>query len=58
MVSGRGSQSSWGKLEMKSHEQKKRDKTRAKNGKTKGYEKSNKKRRKCNKTLSQKSKKG
>jgi hypothetical protein len=52
------SQASWGRLEMKSHETKKRYKTRAKKGKTKGDKKPNKKRRKENKTLSQKVKKG
>jgi hypothetical protein len=40
---------------MKPHEPKNRDKTRAKKkGETKGDKKSNQKRRKCNKTLSQK----
>ncbi len=53
------SQASWGRLEMKPHEQKKRYKTRAKKKeKIKGDKKSNKKRRKDNKTLSQKSEKG
>jgi hypothetical protein len=33
------SQASWGRLEIKSHEQKKRYKTRAKKGKTKGDQK-------------------
>jgi hypothetical protein len=54
------SQASWGRLEMKPHKQKKnRYKTKAKKKeKTKSDKKSNQKRRKCNKTLSQKSEKG
>jgi hypothetical protein len=54
------SQASWGRLEMKSHEQKKTrtKQERKRMGKTKGDKKSNKKRRKDNKTLSQKSEKG
>jgi hypothetical protein len=52
------SQGSWGRLEMKPHERKKY-KTRAKKkGKTKGDKKPNQKRKKDNKTLSQKSEKG
>jgi hypothetical protein len=53
------SQANWGRLEMKPHEpKKKRYKTKAKKkGKTKGDKKPNQKRRKDNKTLSQKSEK-
>jgi hypothetical protein len=50
---------SWGKLEMKHMSQNNRDKIRAKNkGKIKGDKKPNQKKRKDNKTLSQKSEKG
>jgi hypothetical protein len=49
------SQVSWGKLEMKSYESKNRDKTREKQRAIKNQIK---KRRKDNKTLSQKSEKG
>jgi hypothetical protein len=53
------SQASWGRLEMKPHEPKKRYKTRAKkNEKQRAIKKPNQKSRKDNKTLSQKSKKG
>jgi hypothetical protein len=50
------SQVSWGRLEMKPHEPKNRDKTRTKKkgGKTKGDKKPNQKRRKGNKMLSKK----
>jgi hypothetical protein len=52
------SQASWGRLEMKPHEQKKRYKTRAKRRKQRAIKNQIKKRRKDNKMLSQKAKKG
>jgi hypothetical protein len=53
------SQASWGRLEMKPHEPKKGTKQeRKRRGKQRVIKKPNKKRRKYNKTLSQKSKKG
>jgi hypothetical protein len=53
------SQASWGRLEMKPHKQKKDTKQKRKRRrKQRAIKKSNQKRRKGNKTLSQKSEKG
>jgi hypothetical protein len=54
------SQASWGRLEMKSHEQKKQEQNKSEKGwgKQKAIKNQIKKRRKDNKTLSQKSEKG
>jgi hypothetical protein len=46
------SQTNWGRLEMKPHELKNREKERKRRGKTKGDKKPNRKRRKINNTLS------
>jgi hypothetical protein len=54
------SQASWGRIEMKPHEPKKTgtEQEHKRRGETMGNKKSNRKRRKDNKTLSQKSEKG
>jgi hypothetical protein len=54
------SQASWGRLEMKTHEPKTgiKQEQKIRGVKTKGDKKPNRKRRECNKMLSQKSEKG